>query len=174
MSSTTTETLKLFDHLGGIDILVLILGSLVGLFIFLGGIQEMFDFGSSGCILILFSVGIFSVVIMGIINCFSPINVTKTTQVQKRHPQVIKVEGKLLSTDGLTLFLKERPNHYMKKKLTIDRHVKIKEGTSYSYTEVKTKISYETKQKFRATFETLPKNQFKTEIILTVPKEELE
>ncbi|MGV8958413.1 hypothetical protein [Lactococcus lactis] len=44
MSSTTTETLKLFDHLGGIDILVLILGSLVGLFIFLGGIQEMFDF----------------------------------------------------------------------------------------------------------------------------------
>ncbi|MGV8958412.1 hypothetical protein [Lactococcus lactis] len=111
---------------------------------------------------------------MGIINCFSPINVTKTTQVQKPHPQVIKVEGKLLSTDGLTLFLKERPNHYMKKKLTIDRHVKIKEGTSYSYTEVKTKISYETKQKFRATFETLPKNQFKTEIILTVPKEELE
>lgn len=61
----------------------------------------------------------------------------------------------------------------MKKKFTNDCHVKIKEGTSYSYTEVKTKISYETKQKFRATFETLPKNQSKAEIILTVPKAEL-
>lgn len=103
---------------------------------------------------------------MFIFNCLVPLKVTKTTHVQKETPQIIQVDGKLLSSDGLTLFLKDSHGNYSKKKISVDGDVKIREeGNSYVYTQIKTKVHI-----VRAVFSEIPHDTYNTKTTLIVPK----
>ena len=173
--STTTETIKLLAHPSPFEITSTIIIILVVLAIFIGGLLWIHDGDFLvGVLSLSVSVVLLGITTMFIMSWFIPLNVTKTTQVQKEKFQIVQVEGKLLSSDGLTIFTKDSNGHYGKQTITVDSDTKIKEeGTSDHFTKVKTKITYHTNQKIRKIFQSLPKHQTKTETILTLPKGEL-
>lgn len=171
-NTTTVETIKVLLHLTGFNWFVLFLFLLLGVYLLWGGILTIIDLYDDdlGFISILLSIPVFAVTVLIIVNSFVPLDVTKTTSIQKESPQIVQVEGKLLSSNGLTLFLKDGDGNYKEKKFSVDDNIKIKEGNSYSYTQVKTKISYNPKQKIRAVFSQIPRDQSTIETILIVPK----
>jgi len=173
-NSTTTETIKFLTHLSYPQIICLIVFILFGVLLLLAGIIEVLDYmlllGLAGIIV---GVSMFLASVVVIINCTIPFNIIEKTQIQQEKVQIIQTEGKLLSSDGLTLFLKDNHGKYSKKNISVDgdRDVKFKEeGNSYIYTQVKTKVTYDTKHKVRAVFSKIPRDKATTEIILTVPK----
>lgn len=177
-NSTTTETIKLLIHPSFVDVLCLIIFIVIGLFMFVGGVETILDYNDNVLVAyvgILISLAIAFTTTVTVVNWFVPFNVTEKTQIQQEKVQIIQTEGKLLSSDGLTLFLKDSHGKYSKKNISVDgyRDVKFKEeGNSYSYTQVKTKVTYNTKHKIRAiiSFSEFPRDKSTTEIILTVPK----
>jgi len=165
-NSTTTEIIKFLAHPTPFEITSTIITILFVLSFFIGSLMLIHDgdvlvgVGVLGLSASVISLGVTT---MFIVSWFVPLNVTKTTQVQ--------VEGKILSSDGLTIFTKDSNGHYGKQTITVDGDTKIKEeGTSVHFTKVKTKITYHTNQKIRKIFQSLPKHQVKTETILTLPK----
>lgn len=173
-NTTTTETIKFLTHLSYPQLICLIVFMLFGVLLLLAGIVEVLDYESSlGLAGIIFGLSMFLASTLFIINCTIPFNITEKTQIQQEKVQIIQTEGKLLSSDGLTLFLKDSHGKYYKKNISVDgdNDVRFKEeGNSYSYTQVKTKVTYDTKHKLRAIFSEFPRDKSTTEIILTVPK----
>lgn len=174
-NSTTTETIKLLTHPSFVDILCLIIFIVIGLIMFVGGVATILDFNVLGYLYIVVSLAIAFTTAVTVVNWFVPFNVTEKTQIQQEKVQIIQTEGKLLSSDGLTLFFKDSHGKYSKKNISVDgdRDVKFKEeGNSYIYTQVKTKVTYDIKHKLRAilSLSELPSDKSTTEIILTVPK----
>ncbi|MGV9036758.1 hypothetical protein [Lactococcus lactis] len=111
---------------------------------------------------------IIAILIVGL-GIFSPISVTKTTQVLREKSSVVQVEGKLLSSKGLSLYLKNAQGEYFRKDVSIDGTFKIQEeGSSYKYETVTTRVTYRTRS-FNP-FKTLPDNQTEIQKIVTVPK----
>ena len=169
-SHVTTETIKILLHLQSSLYLWFILLLLFALFLFGWGIFRIRYF-EEGVSLICASIITTAVIGMFIFNSLVPLNVTKTTHVQKETPQIIQVDGKLLSSDGLTLFLKDSHGNYSKKKISVDGDVKIREeGNSYAYTQIKTKVTYDTKHIVRAVFSEIPHDTYNTKTTLIVPK----
>jgi len=169
-NTTTVETIKVLLHLTSFNWFVLSLFMLLGVYIFWGGMLNVIDPYDDGFLSILLSIPVFAVTVLFIVNSFVPLDVTKTTSIQKESPQIVQVEGKLLSSNGLTLFLKDGDGNYTEKKFSVGDNIKIKEGNSYSYTQVKTKVSYNPKQKIRAGFSNVPRDKSTIENILIVPK----
>ena len=169
-SHVTTETIKILLHLQSLTYFSFILLLLFGLCLFGLGISRIIDY-EEGVSLICASIITTVVIGIFIFNSLVPINVTKTTHVQKEKPQIIQVDGKLLSSDGLTLFLKDSHGNYSKKKISVDGDVKIREeGNSYAYTQIKTKVTYDPKDKVRAIFSEIPDDTYNTKTTLIVPK----
>ncbi|MDG4984932.1 hypothetical protein OGZ51_12330 [Lactococcus lactis] len=175
-NSITTETIKILAHPSFVDILCLIIFIVIGLIMFVGGVATILDYNAFvGYLGIIVSLTIALTTAVTVVNWSVPFNVTEKTQRQQEKVQIIQTEGKLLSSDGLTLFLKDSQGKYSKKNISVDgdRDVKFKEeGNSYIYTQVKTKVTYITKHKIRAIliFDEFPRDKSTTEIILTVPK----
>lgn len=174
-NSITTETIKILAHPSFVDVLCLMIFIVIGLFMFVGGIATILDYNVLGYLYIVVSLAFALTTAVTVVNWFVPFNVTEKTQIQQEKVQIIQTEGKLLSSDGLTLFLKDSQGKYSKKNISVDsdRDVKFKEeGNSYIYTQVKTKVTYNTKHKIRAIliFDEFPRDKSTTEIILTVPK----
>lgn len=169
-SSTTTETIKVLLHLQSSIYLGFILFLLFSICLIWSGISRIIDH-EEGVALICAPIITTVVIGMFVFNSFVPLKVTKTTHVQKEIPQIIQVDGKLLSSEGLTLFLKDSQGNYSKKKISVDVDVQIKEeGNSYSYTQIKTKVTYDTKHKVRAIFTEIPRDTNDTKTTLIVPK----
>lgn len=171
-NSITTETIKVLLHLQRSTFLLLLICFLLLILclIILGIFSRNIDF-VDGVSLIWVSVIPTTVLGMFVFNSFVPLEVTKTTQVQKESPQILQVDGKLLSSEGLTLFLKDSQGNYSKKKISVDGDVKIKEeGNSYAYTQIKTKVTYNTKHKVRAIFSEIPRDKTTVKATLTIPK----
>lgn len=170
-SSTTTETIKVLLHLQKSTILLLILFLLIALCLLVLVISSRYIVIEDSISLICVSFITTAVIGMFVFSSFVPLEVTKTTQVQKESPQILQVDGKLLSSEGLTLFLKDSQGNYSKKKISVDGDVKIKEeGNSYAYTQIKTKVTYDTKHKVRAIFTEIPRDTNDTKTTLIVPK----
>lgn len=102
---------------------------------------------------------------------FLPVSGTKTTQVIPKNLPIVQMDGKLLSTEGLTLFFKDSHGDYSQKKIFVGGDTKIREaGAKYCYTQKETKITYDFGDLPPVILKPIPKNQSKTEMILTVPK----
>lgn len=102
---------------------------------------------------------------------FLPVSGTKTTQVIKKNISIIQMDGKLLSTEGLTLFFKDSHGNYGQKNIFVGGDTKIREaGTKYCYIQQETKITYDFGDLAPVILKPIPKKQSKTEMILTVPK----
>lgn len=174
-NSTTTEAIKFLIPLSYPQLICLIVFILFGVLLLLAGIIEVLGYDLLGVAGIIVGLCMFLASAVVIINCTIPFNLTEKTQIQQEKVQIIQTEGKLLSSDGLTLFLKNSHGKYFKKKISVDGDDDVKfkeEGNSYIYTQVKTKVTYDTKHKIRAifSFSELPSDKSTTQIILTVPK----
>ncbi|WDA67541.1 hypothetical protein [Lactococcus lactis] len=67
--------------------------------------------------------------------------------------------------------MKDSHGNYSKKKISVDGDVKIREeGNSYAYTQIKTKVTYDTKHIVRAVFSEIPHDTYNTKTTLIVPK----
>lgn len=152
-SQVTIETIKILLHLQSSIYLWFILLLLFALCLFGWGISRIIDY-EEGVSLICASIITTVVIGMFIFNCLVPLKVTKTTHVQKETPQIIQVDG-----------------NYSKKKISVDGDVKIREeGNSYAYTQIKTKVTYDTKHIVRAVFSEIPHDTYNTKTTLIVPK----
>ena len=102
---------------------------------------------------------------------FLPVSGKKTTQVVEKNFSIVQMDGKLLSTEGLTLFFKDSHGDYSQKNIFVGGDTKIREaGTKYCYTQKETKITYDFGDLAPVILKPIPKKQSKTEMILTVPK----
>lgn len=169
-SSTTTETIKVLLQFQLSTWLWLAFYQLVALCLFIGGVYWIIEY-KKGVEAICVSIIATAVIGMFVFSSFVPLEVTKTTQLQKESPQILQVDGKLLSSEGLTLFFKDSHGNYSKKKISVDGDVKIREeGNSYVYTQIKIKVTYDTKHKVRAIFSEFPRDTNETKTTLIVPK----
>ena len=120
-SQVTTETIKILLHLQSLTYFSFILLLLFGLCLFGLGISRIIDY-EEGVSLICASIITTVVIGIFIFNSLVPINVTKTTHVQKEKPQI------------------------------------------------KTKVTYDPKDKVRAIFSEIPDDTYNTKTTLIVPK----
>lgn len=186
MSNVTSESYKIyFSFKNGSDLLylivliILILGVIA---IFKDG-QEQKTLGAKGSKITLISL-LCCIGALGFC-LFTPSTVIKKTQISKENIPVVQVEGKLLSQNGLTLYLKNSEGKYLKKSITVGDDklnklinfgddIEIKEaGSSYKYETFKTKVTYQVRSIIPDIRVPNKRNRTIVKTIVTIPQKSL-
>lgn len=112
--------------------------------------------------------------LMGII-IFTPLSLTKKTEISTESLKIIKVEDDISNADQLKLLVKSNDGKISTKKVNInDKNTIVKISSSEkSFTEKNTKITYSTDKKINAALKNIPKNESKQEITVYLPTESI-
>lgn len=171
MTDITTETVKVFSYCDKKFITTMVMLTMFFIIVFIGSIIAVMNYQSTGYFGILLSVGWFMIVLIWVSGFFIPLDIVKTTQVQKTELKVVQVNGELSNSSGLTVILKDNHNYYSKENIKFDNNIKIQEqGSDYKYIETKIKNTYSTKHEIRAWLKDIPKNHSNVERVLIIPE----
>ncbi|MFK4944561.1 hypothetical protein [Lactococcus garvieae] len=165
---TTTEILKFnFDQTNLFILGFFIFLAIVFLIGFIGFFQELYIQDYSNFIEIsLFLVLTGLMLIFLGVNIFTPLKLTKKTEIKTNELSIIKVEDKLSDSGQLKLLVKSHDGEISTRNLNInDKNTIVKiSSRDESYTEKVTQITYSTKQKINTDFKNTPKNETKKEV----------
>lgn len=167
---TTTEILKLNFHQTNVFILSVFIFLAIGFLIVLFGfihelyVQDYSNFMEISLFLVLTGI----LLIFFGVNLFTPLNLTKKTEIKTNEMNIIRIEDKLSDSGQLKLLLKSHDGEISTRNLNInDKNTVVKiSSKDESYTEKDTQITYSTKQKINAGFKNIPKNENKKEVIV--------
>lgn len=92
------------------------------------------------------------------VNIFTPLKLTKKTEIKTNELSIIKVEDKLSDSGQLKLLVKSHDGEISTRNLNInDKNTIVKiSSRDESYTEKVTQITYSTKQKINTDFKNTP------------------
>lgn len=164
---TTTEIVKLsWNHAGLSTISVFIILALFFLLILWEFINSIMigDYYYTQTGVFLLVPLLIPLIFLGV-NIFTPLTLTKKTEVKTNEFSIIRVEGKISDSGKLNLLVKSNEGEISTRNLNInDKNTIVKmSGKDESYTEKVTQITYSTKQKINAWVKNVPKNETKKE-----------
>ncbi|MFK4956353.1 hypothetical protein ACI1TW_09880 [Lactococcus garvieae] len=165
---TTTENLKLnFNQADRLTLCFFVFLAIVFLIVLIDFLRELYmqDYHyimKSGLALVLSGI----VLIFLGINIFTPLTLTKKTEIKTNELKIIKVEDKISDSGELKLLVKSNDGEISTRNLNInDKNTIVKiSSRDEIYTEKVTQIIYSTKQKINAETKNSPKNEMKKEV----------
>lgn len=124
--------------------------------------QDYYDIVKTAFVSVIFG----AIVIFLGVNIFTPLSLTRKTEIKTEKLNIVRVEDKLSDSGQLKLLVKSHDGEISTRNLNInDKNTVVKiSSRDESYTEKVTQITYSTKQKINTEFKNTPKNETKKEV----------